>query len=400
MLRETALPGLDNTVSEFSYDPLGCLTRAHNSHAQLRFQYNPLGQVISESQAGRLTTRYAYDSDNRLIRAETPDGVSQYRYDPLGRRIAKVTPEGETRFAYDGARLLQETRAERCRTYLFEPGGFRPLACIDQAGGAASQVYYYHLDHLGTPRELTDTTGKIVWSARYRAYGSLALADVADIDNPLRFQGQYFDAETGLHYNLHRYYDPQAGRFIHQDPIGLAGGLNPYQYVPNPTGWVDPFGLTCKENTWNEFQKHHKRQFGNSTEAAAAYKSLIDKQSPWPIEFEPPEATLIPGTKMNMAMSPGQASSRPGGFATFDDIQNVDYVRNELAVKEAWKPSIDRVVTYEVTQPLPVRIGPVGPQIDQGMGKYLPGGGSQVEMMVNPVDRMNYLKVIDEQPIE
>jgi hypothetical protein len=79
----------------------------------------------------------------------------------------------------------------------------------------------------------------------------------------------------------------------------------------------------------------------------------------------------------------------------------VDYVRNELAVKEAWKPSIDRVVAYEVTQPLPVKIGgPVGPQIDQGMGKYLPGGSSQVEMMVNPVDRMNYLKVIDEQSIE
>ncbi len=118
------------------------------------------------------------------------------------------------------------------------------MACIDQAGGAASQVYYYHLDHLGTPRELTDTTGKIVWSARYRAYGSLALADVADIDNPLRFQGQYFDAETGLHYNLHRYYDPQAGRFIHQDPIGLAGGVNLFQYAVNPVNWIDPLGLT------------------------------------------------------------------------------------------------------------------------------------------------------------
>ncbi|MQT57173.1 RHS repeat protein, partial [Pseudomonas sp. FSL R10-0399] len=61
---------------------------------------------------------------------------------------------------------------------------------------------------------------------------------------PLRFQGQYFDTETGLHYNRYRYYDPQVGRFISKDPIGFAGGLNVYAYAPNPVGWVDPFGLS------------------------------------------------------------------------------------------------------------------------------------------------------------
>ncbi|MGZ7460264.1 RHS repeat domain-containing protein, partial [Pseudomonas sp. Ma2-10] len=97
--------------------------------------------------------------------------------------------------------------------------------------------------HLGTPQELTDYSGEIMWSAKYRAYGNLATLDVAEIDNPLRFQGQYFDAETGLHYNRHRYYNPGTGRFLTPDPIKLAGGLNNYQYVPNPTGWVDPLGL-------------------------------------------------------------------------------------------------------------------------------------------------------------
>jgi len=67
---------------------------------------------------------------------------------------------------------------------------------------------------------------------------------VAEIDNPLRFQGQYYDAETGLHYNRHRYYNPNTGHFLTPDPIKLAGGLNHYQYVPNPTGWVDPLGLS------------------------------------------------------------------------------------------------------------------------------------------------------------
>ncbi len=78
----------------------------------------------------------------------------------------------------------------------------------------------------------------------YRAYGNVVRALVNEIDNPIRFQGQYHDPETGLHYNRHRYYNPNTGRFLTPDPIGLAGGLNNYQYVPNPTGWVDPLGLT------------------------------------------------------------------------------------------------------------------------------------------------------------
>ncbi|NHB98258.1 hypothetical protein C5470_18585, partial [Photorhabdus stackebrandtii] len=62
----------------------------------------------------------------------------------------------------------------------------------------------------------------------------------------LRYAGQYFDKETGLHFNTFRYYAPETGRFITPDPIGLNGGLNPYSYVHNPTGWVDPLGLaTC-----------------------------------------------------------------------------------------------------------------------------------------------------------
>lgn len=79
------------------------------------FSYDAAGNLVEERRGkeGRITTRYAYDSDNRLIRAETPNGVSQYRYDPLGRRTAKHTPDGETRFVYDGTRLLQETRAEQ-----------------------------------------------------------------------------------------------------------------------------------------------------------------------------------------------------------------------------------------------------------------------------------------------
>ncbi|WAK00978.1 polymorphic toxin type 47 domain-containing protein [Methylobacter sp. YRD-M1] len=279
------------TPERFVHDPAGNLIGINEERGgrvqgdrllmlgDRHFSYDAAGNLVEErrGKGGHIVTRYAYDSDNRLIRAETPNGVSQYRYDPLGRRIAKLTPDGETRFVYDGARLLQETRAERCRTYLFEPDSFRPLACIDQVGGAASQVYYYHLDHLGTPREMTNTAGKIVWSARYRAYGALALADVAEIDNPLRFQGQYYDSETGLHYTLNRYYDPQAGRFIHQDPIGLAGGVNLFQYAVNPVNWIDPLGLKCGEGLTGNNWEFNPQKDVDLRGTAKTYRDALDE---------------------------------------------------------------------------------------------------------------------------
>ncbi|KAB0508775.1 RHS repeat-associated core domain-containing protein, partial [Pseudomonas koreensis] len=132
------------------------------------------------------------------------------------------------------------------RSYVYEPGTFRPLALLDGKGPKKACPFYYQLDHLGTPQELTDYSGEIVWSAQYDAYGKVAAITLAGedyLDQPLRFQGQYFDAESGLHYNRHRYYDSRLGRYLTPDPIKLAGGLNQYRYVPNPTGWVDPLGL-------------------------------------------------------------------------------------------------------------------------------------------------------------
>jgi RHS repeat-associated protein len=214
------------------------------------FVYDACGNRTEERRGtGQgLVTRYAYDDAHRLVRVVHSKGdTSTYHYDALGRRIAKRTSKGEIRFVYDGPRLFSELTRETARTYIFEPGGFRPLARVDQIGAAGCNIYYYQLDHLGTPQELTDIQGRVVWSARYRAYGALALKAIELIDNPLRFQGQYFDDETRLHYNLHRYYDPETGGFLTQDPIGLEGGVRLYEYVPNPLGWVDPWGLACKQ---------------------------------------------------------------------------------------------------------------------------------------------------------
>lgn len=148
-------------------------------------------------------------------------------------------------FLWEGDRLLSESSADQTITYLYEPETFVPLVQIVQKK-TEKEFYYYHTDQIGTPRELTSQKGKIVWQAHYKAWGKIAKLGPEgsqSVWQPLRFQGQYYDEESGLHYNHHRYYDPDVGRFITPDPIGLAGGENIYQYAPNPTGWIDPLGL-------------------------------------------------------------------------------------------------------------------------------------------------------------
>jgi RHS repeat-associated protein len=103
-------------------------------------------------------------------------------------------------------------------------------------------VYYFHLDHLGTPQVMTDDQGEVVWQADYLPFGQADV--VGTVENSFRFPGQYLDAETGLYYNYFRYYNPGTGRYVTPDPIGLAGGINLYLYVANdPINLIDPYGL-------------------------------------------------------------------------------------------------------------------------------------------------------------
>ena len=109
---------------------------------------------------------------------------------------------------------------------------------------ADGQVWHYVTDHLGTPQEMYDQDGEIVWAADFSAYGLTARSLAQEVDNPIRFPGQYYDQESGLHYNRFRYYDSQVGRYINQDPIGLIGGANLYAYVVgNPLSYSDSSGL-------------------------------------------------------------------------------------------------------------------------------------------------------------
>ena len=120
-------------------------------------------------------------------------------------------------------------------------------------------IYHYHCNHLGTPQELSDQSGDIVWLSYDRAWGGSfeTIYKPQFIDNwaiseselqPIKFQGQSLDIETGLHHNRFRYYDSDVGMFISRDPIGLLGGVNVFAYAPNPVMWIDPWGLAKTTN--------------------------------------------------------------------------------------------------------------------------------------------------------
>ena len=128
------------------------------------------------------------------------------------------------------------------REYIYRD--MTPAALLDyQQNSEEPQVYWYHTDQLGTPQVVTNEHGDIVWQARYSPFGEAEIT-VSFIAQPLRFPGQYFDEESGLHYNYFRYYGPKLGRYLRSDPIGLDGGVNTYAYVDgNPIYYIDPYGL-------------------------------------------------------------------------------------------------------------------------------------------------------------
>jgi len=191
------------------------------------------------------TATFGYDKTHRLRSWSDGSATASYVYDPFGRRIRKTVSGVTTWYLWDGDQLLVEydgtgTRAKR---YAYG-GGFAPLQVAEGAPGAET-IYDVHTDHLDTPRMLTDSSGTPVWKAAYQAFGEAHLDPANTVAGfNIRFPGQYYDAETGLHYNRFRYYSPELGRYISADPIGQAGGYNVYQYVgAQPTRWADPFGL-------------------------------------------------------------------------------------------------------------------------------------------------------------
>ena len=289
-------------TTHFEYDKLGRITQAGNelfafdpahnilsddlnavpdnrlkTYNGTTYYYDELGNLIHRELADGEVQNYFYDLHDQLVKAEIfkKDGTKEtwsYTYDALGRRIGKgrlktsqevsetsfphdLSGNGlknHTRFVWDGSHLLQEIHSDSRYTYIYtDPSSYEPLAQVrdwtTEDGENRQQTHYFHCDQIGIPREMTDKDGNLLWFGNYTGWGRLK-EETKVTDNayqPFRLQNQYVDRETGLHYNFFRYYEPDAGRFVNQDPIGLRGGNNLYTFAPNVQMSIDPLGLAA-----------------------------------------------------------------------------------------------------------------------------------------------------------
>ena len=220
--------------------------------ADTAFVYDNNGNMTQKNVAG-VAVNYTYDVEDRLTRVEDTTGVvATYYYDPFGRRLWKDVAGTRTYFHYANEGLIgeyDETGTE-IKTYGYKPGSIWTTDPLFMKIG--SEYYWYQNDHAGTPQKLIATNGLVVWDGKYDAFGNCQI-EIEAITNNLRFAGQYYDAETGLHYNLNRYYDLQLGRYLRADPFG--DGLNLYTYCLNNTNTlIDPLGL-CAVNSVKEKSK-------------------------------------------------------------------------------------------------------------------------------------------------
>lgn len=239
-------------VTNWQYNDVGQLTQRGSDGTATVYEYDVNGnQVIRSQSNSRLV--FIYDIKDRLVRVENDkaDIIAAYEYDPFDRRLSKTVNGVTTYFLYADEGLVAEydQQGNTLNQYGYRPGsawGTSPVFLYTESKQAAisgKQYYYYHNDQIGTPYKLTDRSGFVVWGTRFDSFGNALLSDVNQIDNQLRFPGQYFDAETGLHYNWRRYYDPIIGRYITADPIGIAGGPNLYTYADaDPINRIDPNG--------------------------------------------------------------------------------------------------------------------------------------------------------------
>ena len=271
----------------------------------------------------------------------------------MGRRISKTTAGVTTRFYRDGDALLGELRFERkdgtdayeepvCtrwREWIYYPGSFEPLAMVEQASldkdkAQPERIYYYANDPNGCPTRLLDETGKVVWAALYDAWGKVKKLPANEVDQPLRLQGQYFDAETGLYYNRFRYYCPEIGAFVSQDPLGLTAGENTYQLAENVFKWVDPLGL-CKK----------------AKEPVKSKTTAIQK-------FYPDNDGYL-GPKTRKYLMPGDKIDRYGGsdYSRFFSPQGTPEMARSLPPASSGQP----LRTFEVLKPFEVEEGPIAP---------------------------------------
>ncbi|WP_077342371.1 RHS repeat-associated core domain-containing protein [Pseudocolwellia agarivorans] len=352
------------------------------------YRYDGSGNQLTSLAKGEHQQR-SFNGLNQLKSININGQLTHYEYDALGRRSAKITEQGRIDYIWDENQVIGEHFKGQFTWYIYQPNTFEPIALIkSSSGNQNNEIYYYHLDQLGTPLCLTNSKTQQVWRNESDAFGYQkelpfdkknhnkqcdVEEDINLISNSLRFQGQYFDEESKLHYNRFRYYCSKQQRFIHQDPIGLVGGINHYQYAPNPVNWVDPFGLSCKEiNT--VVQKHLDNLPANSYElldVVDRYNQGFSDNIAAKIKLLAP----IEGVRFS-----GGGSNPAGPYVAIGDMPSSRYdTRQKLALKNFGNGAYNKMTHYtnvSMDKGTVMFIGDVAPQSSKS-GKQYSGGGTQ-----------------------
>jgi len=262
MIRPQSAQATHPTIpaESYGYDPvgnrLGTTVDAGNrllEDGSYIYSYDANGNLIQKtSKATMATTTYTYDSENRLTQVSGPGMLVSYRYDPFGRRIEKDVNGAITRYVYDNEdiRLEYDGANQLVASYTHGPGIDEPL--VMERG---SQSYFYHVDGLGSVTAITDSAGNVAQWYRYDSFGNIVDRMNPAFVQPYAFTGREYDPESGLLYERNRYASLELGRYISEDPIGLAGGdVNFYVRVGNnPVNWIDPLGLLTDKDVYDTF---------------------------------------------------------------------------------------------------------------------------------------------------
>jgi RHS repeat-associated protein len=229
-------PALVSGSTNYQYPTTSNKLQSSSGAVAQNYTYDAAGNLTGDA-----AYTFGYDARGRLVQVTQGALTTQYAINGLGQRVGKQGPlvsTGTEYFVYDGAgHLVGEYDATG--TVIQETVWLGNLPVGVLMPGA---VYYVNSDHLGAPRSIVDTNGNTVWAWNRDPFGNGQPTGTMTYN--LRFPGQYYDAETGLSYNMARDYNPAIGRYIQSDPIGLAGGVNTYAYVGgNPVGGIDPNGL-------------------------------------------------------------------------------------------------------------------------------------------------------------
>jgi len=248
-------PFPSNPLESFTYDDVGNRIDSNQNGAS---NFNDANQLLDDTSStytydnnGNLIqktnnttsafTLYEYDAENKLIRVVREDGsIVNYKYDGLNRRIEKEVDSIVTQYIYDNEDILLELDGSNniIARYTHGQGVDEPL--ILERNGVS---FFYHADDLGSITELTDTLGTVAQSYTYSSFGRIESQLDSNFIQPYSFTAREFDSETGLYYYRARHYDPLTGRFLQEDPLGVANEVNFYSYASNgPINFVDPFG--------------------------------------------------------------------------------------------------------------------------------------------------------------